>query len=268
MRFWSVADPAPYLHQSEKLEQNPDPDPHLSQNVSCRGSKWGTWTLTGGVKAQNGAVDCGGFVDQWSQICITLVSSMIRIQILIKRKSRIWIPILIKVKSLIQIRIKVKIRIWSRIKVKSLIRIRIKSKRRIRIRFKVKRGFWIRIKGKRGIRIRIKVKSQIRIRIKVKRGIPISIKKVGIRDLAKSLKLCGSNVFFTANEVPVRINYKCLVPIYVFPEMKLLFPKQNYNLLSPSSYTNISVRDLHISRIGLPILQQGNMWTDPGNIHC
>jgi hypothetical protein len=69
-----------------------------------------------------------------------------------------------------------------------------------------------------------------------------------------------------ANEVPVRIQYKCLVPIYVFPEMKLLFPKQNYNLLSPSSYTHISVRDLYISRIGQPVLLQGNMWTDPGNI--
>jgi hypothetical protein len=69
-----------------------------------------------------------------------------------------------------------------------------------------------------------------------------------------------------ANEGPVRIKYKCLVPIYVFPEMELLFPKQNYNVLSPSSYTRISVRDLCISRIGLPILLQGNMWTDPGNI--
>ncbi len=46
--------------------------------------------------------------------------------------------------------------------------------------------------------------------------------------------------------------------------MKLLFPKQNYNVLSPSYYT--PVRDLYISRIGLPILLQGNMWTDPGNI--
>jgi hypothetical protein len=59
----------------------------------------------------------------------------------------------------------------------------------------------------------------------------------------------------------------CLVPIYVFPEMKLLFPKQNYNLLSPSSCTHITVRDLYISRIGLLlILLQGNMWTDPGDI--
>ncbi len=45
----------------------------------------------------------------------------------------------------------------------------------------------------------------------------------------------------------VRIQYKCLIPIYVFPEMKLLFPKQNYNALSPRSYTHLSVRDLYIS---------------------
>jgi hypothetical protein len=46
--------------------------------------------------------------------------------------------------------------------------------------------------------------------------------------------------------------------------MKLLFPKQNYNVLSPSSDTPISVIDLYISRIGLPILLQENMWTDLG----
>ncbi len=39
-----------------------------------------------------------------------------------------------------------------------------------------------------------------------------------------------------------------------------------YNVPSSISYTHISVRDLHISRIGLPILLQGNMWTNPGNI--
>jgi hypothetical protein len=70
----------------------------------------------------------------------------------------------------------------------------------------------------------------------------------------------------TANEGPVRIQYKFLVAIYAFPEMKLLFPKQNYNVLSPSSYTHISVRDLYTSRISLHILLQGYMWTDPWNI--
>jgi hypothetical protein len=57
-----------------------------------------------------------------------------------------------------------------------------------------------------------------------------------------------------------------MVPIYVLPEMKLLFPKQNYNVLSPSSYTHISVRGLYIYKISLLILLQGNMWTAPGNI--
>jgi hypothetical protein len=71
---------------------------------------------------------------------------------------------------------------------------------------------------------------------------------------------------FTANKGPVRIQYKCLIPIYVFPEMKPLFIKLNYNVLSPSSYTHISLRDLYISRIGLPILLQGNMRTILGKI--
>jgi hypothetical protein len=74
------------------------------------------------------------------------------------------------------------------------------------------------------------------------------------------------NTVYSANEGPVRIQYKCLVAIYVFPAMKLIIPKQNYNVQSPSSYTHISVRDLYISRISLPILLQGNMWTDTGNI--
>ncbi len=38
-----------------------------------------------------------------------------------------------------------------------------------------------------------------------------------------------------------------------------LFPTQNYNVLSPNSYTQISLRDLYISRIGLLILLQPNM---------
>jgi hypothetical protein len=64
----------------------------------------------------------------------------------------------------------------------------------------------------------------------------------------------------------MRIQYKCLVLIYVCSDMKLLFPKQNYNVLSSGSFTHISMRDLYISRIGLPILLQENMWIDPENI--
>jgi hypothetical protein len=50
------------------------------------------------------------------------------------------------------------------------------------------------------------------------------------------------------------------------PRNETVITKQNYYVLSPSSYTHISVRELYISRIGLPILLQENMWTDPGNI--
>jgi hypothetical protein len=84
--------------------------------------------------------------------------------------------------------------------------------------------------------------------------------------VTKTDKCSGSCFPYTTNEGPVKVLYKYLFPIYVFPEMKLLFLKQNYNVLSHSSYTHISVRDLYISRIGLPILLQGNMWTNPGNI--
>jgi hypothetical protein len=89
---------------------------------------------------------------------------------------------------------------------------------------------------------------------------------IGASRQMNSCRLGGVAFVYTANKGPVRIQYKCLVPNYVLPEIKLLFPKQNYNVLSPSSYTHISVSDLYISRIGLPILLQGNMWTDPGNI--
>jgi hypothetical protein len=86
------------------------------------------------------------------------------------------------------------------------------------------------------------------------KGRELEAAKVQLKDLeakVAQLQLVVSTSC-TANEGPVRIQYKCLVPIYVFPEMKLLFPKQNYNVLSPSSYTHISVTDLYISRIGLP----------------
>jgi hypothetical protein len=73
----------------------------------------------------------------------------------------------------------------------------------------------------------------------------------------------------TANEGPVRIQDKCLVSIYEFPEMKLaalLFPKQNYSVPFPSFHIHVSVSDLYFTSTGLPILLQPNRQTDPGNI--
>jgi hypothetical protein len=65
--------------------------------------------------------------------------------------------------------------------------------------------------------------------------------RIRIRIRNTAIQLC------TAKKGPVRIQYKCLVPICVFPEMKLLFTKQNYKVLSLSSFTHISARYLYIS---------------------
>jgi len=46
----------------------------------------------------------------------------------------------------------------------------------------------------------------------------------------------------------------------------LYFPKQKYNVLSLSFHIHVSVSDLYILGIGLPILLQPNRQTDTGNI--
>ncbi len=75
----------------------------------------------------------------------------------------------------------------------------------------------------------------------------------------------------TVNEGPVRIQYTGNVWFRFICSQKwncvaLLFPKQNYNVLSPNFYIHVSVWYLYIPRIGLPILLQPNMQADPGNI--
>ncbi len=47
---------------------------------------------------------------------------------------------------------------------------------------------------------------------------------------------------------------------------KQIFPEKELRRLSPNFHIHVSVSDLYISTIGLPILLQENMWTDPGNI--
>ncbi len=56
----------------------------------------------------------------------------------------------------------------------------------------------------------------------------------------------------TANEGPVRIQYKCLVPIYVIPEMKL----RGLIISKTELHIHVSVSDWYIPRIGLPIMLQ------------
>jgi hypothetical protein len=48
--------------------------------------------------------------------------------------------------------------------------------------------------------------------------------------------------------------------------LKKIFPEKELRGLSPNFHTYESVSDLYIAMIGLPILLQENMWTDPGNI--
>jgi hypothetical protein len=62
---------------------------------------------------------------------------------------------------------------------------------------------------------------------------------------------------------PMRIQYKCLFPVSVFPEMKLqasLFTKQNYNILSPNFHIHVSVSDLYIPTVCMQRTDCRNIW--------
>jgi hypothetical protein len=47
---------------------------------------------------------------------------------------------------------------------------------------------------------------------------------------------------------------------------KQIFPEKELRDLSPNFHIHVSVSDLYIPTIGLPILQQENRWNDPGDI--
>jgi hypothetical protein len=47
---------------------------------------------------------------------------------------------------------------------------------------------------------------------------------------------------------------------------KHIFPEKKLCCLSPNFHIYVSVSNLYIPMIGMPILLQENMWTDPGNI--
>jgi hypothetical protein len=48
--------------------------------------------------------------------------------------------------------------------------------------------------------------------------------------------------------------------------LKQIIPEKELRGLSPNFHIHVSVSDLYIPTIGLPILLKENMWTDPGNI--
>ncbi len=45
-----------------------------------------------------------------------------------------------------------------------------------------------------------------------------------------------------------------------------IFPEKELCVYSPNSYIHVSVSDLYIPLIGLPILLQKNRWTERGSI--
>jgi hypothetical protein len=47
---------------------------------------------------------------------------------------------------------------------------------------------------------------------------------------------------------------------------KQIFPEKEVRGLSPNFHIHVSVSDLYIPTIGLPILLQENMWTDPVSV--
>jgi hypothetical protein len=51
-----------------------------------------------------------------------------------------------------------------------------------------------------------------------------------------------------------------------YPNLKQIFPEKELRGLSPNIGIHVSVSDLYILTIGLPILLQENIWTDLGNI--
>jgi hypothetical protein len=48
--------------------------------------------------------------------------------------------------------------------------------------------------------------------------------------------------------------------------LKQIFPEKELRGFSPNSYIHVSVSDLYIPRIGLPILLKENKWPKCGNI--
>jgi hypothetical protein len=51
-----------------------------------------------------------------------------------------------------------------------------------------------------------------------------------------------------------------------YRKFEKIFPEKELRGLSPNSYIPVSVSDLYIPTICLPILLQENCWTDPGKI--
>jgi hypothetical protein len=78
--------------------------------------------------------------------------------------------------------------------------------------------------------------------------------------------------FSTLKKTAVIRSQRAMLPIQThcketIPKIQTkIIPEQDMHRVSPNFHIHVSVSDLYISRIGLPILLQENMWTDSGNI--
>jgi hypothetical protein len=58
----------------------------------------------------------------------------------------------------------------------------------------------------------------------------------------------------------------CILQRHNTENSKQIFLEKNLRGLSPNFHIHVSVSDLYVSTMGLPILLQENKWIDPGNI--
>jgi hypothetical protein len=64
------------------------------------------------------------------------------------------------------------------------------------------------------------------------------------------------------------ITHSALMKVYNYTAKKfhLCIPEKELRGLSPNFHMHVSASDFYTPTIGLPVLLQENMWTDPGNI--
>ncbi len=85
--------------------------------------------------------------------------------------------------------------------------------------------------------------------------------EAGVRGLGDELCMCESGAGVSLCPIVSPQKPDCNTE-----NSKQIFPEKKFPGLSPDFHIHVPVSDLYIPTIGLPILLQENMWTDPGYI--
>ncbi len=91
---------------------------------------------------------------------------------------------------------------------------------------------------------------------------------MGKKRLTPTWKVVGSG-YNKLKELDPTCRFATLHPIlqrHFTENSKQIFPEKELRGLSPNSYIHVSVCNLYIPTIGLPILLKEKRWTDGGNI--